>query len=104
MLARSGSRGIHEPASKLMRAASLDPDDHGGRRAESEKARHLSVPGFHCFWSGWRDSNSRPLAPHASALPGCATSRSKTDAKSNTRLVYRARVAAGESEQQIRGK
>ena len=25
--------------------------------------------------SGWRDSNSRPLAPHASALPGCATSR-----------------------------
>ena len=27
------------------------------------------------FWSGWRDSNSRPLAPHASALPGCATPR-----------------------------
>ncbi len=26
-------------------------------------------------WSGWRDSNSRPLAPQASALPGCATSR-----------------------------
>jgi len=26
-------------------------------------------------WSGRRDSNSRPLAPHASALPGCATSR-----------------------------
>src|SRR5213078_3504907 len=29
-----------------------------------------------CFhWSGRRDSNSRPLAPHASALPGCATPR-----------------------------
>ena len=27
------------------------------------------------FWSEWRDSNSRPLAPHASALPGCATFR-----------------------------
>jgi hypothetical protein len=27
-------------------------------------------------WSAWRDSNSRPLAPHASALPGCATRRS----------------------------
>ena len=27
------------------------------------------------LWSGWRDSNSRPLAPHASALPGCATPR-----------------------------
>ena len=26
-------------------------------------------------WSGRRDSNSRPLAPHASALPDCATAR-----------------------------
>ncbi len=25
--------------------------------------------------SGRLDSNQRPLAPHASALPGCATSR-----------------------------
>ena len=38
-----------------------------------KKARRLRVGPF--FWSGWRDSNSRPLAPHASALPGCATSR-----------------------------
>src|SRR6185369_6522707 len=27
------------------------------------------------FWSGWRDLNSRHLAPKASALPGCATPR-----------------------------
>ena len=27
------------------------------------------------IWSGRRDLNSRPLAPQASALPGCATSR-----------------------------
>jgi hypothetical protein len=27
------------------------------------------------YWSGRRDLNSRPLAPHASALPGCATPR-----------------------------
>lgn len=27
------------------------------------------------FWSGRSDSNTRPLAPHASALPGCATPR-----------------------------
>lgn len=29
------------------------------------------------FWilSGRLDSNQRPLAPHANALPGCATSR-----------------------------
>jgi hypothetical protein len=26
-------------------------------------------------WSGRRDSNSRPLEPHSSALPDCATSR-----------------------------
>jgi hypothetical protein len=27
------------------------------------------------IWSGWRDSNSRPTAPKAVALPGCATPR-----------------------------
>ena len=27
------------------------------------------------YWSGREDSNLRPLAPHANALPGCATSR-----------------------------
>ncbi len=27
------------------------------------------------LWSGREDSNFRPLAPHASALPGCATPR-----------------------------
>ncbi len=26
-------------------------------------------------WSGWRDSNPRPPAPQAGALPGCATAR-----------------------------
>ena len=26
-------------------------------------------------WSGRKDLNLRPLAPHASALPGCATAR-----------------------------
>src|SRR5574337_684755 len=41
-----------------------------------------------CFyWSGRRDSNSRPLAPHASALPGCATPRRGVD--------YRRGVAEG---------
>ncbi len=29
----------------------------------------------HPVWSGWRDLNPRPLAPQASALPGCATPR-----------------------------
>jgi hypothetical protein len=30
---------------------------------------------FAIDWSGRLDSNQRPLAPHASALPGCATPR-----------------------------
>src|SRR5437899_7794229 len=33
-------------------------------------------PVTHCIsWSGRRDSNSRPPAPHAGTLPGCATPR-----------------------------
>ncbi len=38
---------------------------------------HAGGPvGAHCIgWSGWRDLNSRHLAPKASALPGCATPR-----------------------------
>src|SRR5712691_9297250 len=28
-------------------------------------------------WSGRRDSNSRPPAPHAGTLPGCATPRGR---------------------------
>src|SRR5882724_6319524 len=44
----------------------------------NEKARPSSVslgePGPFC-WSGRLDLNQRPLAPQASALPGCATPR-----------------------------
>ena len=32
----------------------------------------------HSAWSEWRDSNSRPLEPHSSTLPSCATPRLKT--------------------------
>src|ERR1017187_10276883 len=35
---------------------------------------HL-IPGTCFFWSGRADLNCRPVAPQASALPGCATSR-----------------------------
>src|SRR3984957_19321090 len=35
--------------------------------------RQISMPLE--YWSGRQDSNLRPLAPHASALPGCATPR-----------------------------
>jgi hypothetical protein len=35
----------------------------------------LSACFYERYWSGRQDSNLRPLAPHASALPGCATPR-----------------------------
>ena len=36
-----------------------------------KKGTTIQVP----FGSGGLDSNQRPLAPHANALPGCATTR-----------------------------
>ena len=46
-------------------------------------------------WSGRRDSNSRPLAPHASALPGCATPRRKQDYMRCPCPPFRAAAARG---------
>ena len=43
-----------------------------GPRRKRGSQHLLLIP---CVWSGRRDSNSRPPAPHASALPGCATPR-----------------------------
>ncbi len=37
-------------------------------------------------WSGWRDSNSRPTAPKAVALPGCATPRRRLQPANVTEL------------------
>ena len=34
--------------------------------------------------SGWRDLNPRPLAPHASTLPDCATPRNKKFSEAGT--------------------
>ncbi len=57
-------------------------------RIVSPAYRPEGTPRFECYrfrppanrppnfnWSGWRDSNSRPTAPKAVALPGCATPR-----------------------------
>ena len=40
------------------------------------------------FESGRLDSNQRPLAPHASALPGCATSRNPLERTGNPFGTY----------------
>jgi hypothetical protein len=45
-----------------------------GFQQETKNPHLVKDVGFF-YWSGRWDSNSRPLAPHASALPGCATPR-----------------------------
>src|SRR5579864_2381086 len=42
-------------------------------------------------WSGWRDSNPRPLDPQSSALPDCATSRRRTPPDGRPATFGRAR-------------
>ena len=47
------------------------------KNGSKRKTASLTTDGF-CgttahLWSEWRESNSRPLEPHSSALPNCAT-------------------------------
>ncbi len=51
------------------RSASFESCHHRIKKGQSIRI------GPSLFWSGREDSNLRPLAPHASALPGCATPR-----------------------------
>src|ERR1700733_11417356 len=39
-------------------------------------------------WSGRRDSNPRPLEPHSSALPSCATARRQRSARCGAKVVF----------------
>src|SRR5687768_7725472 len=58
-------------------------------RVSSAVSRFRSV-----IWSGREDSNLRPLEPHSSALPDCATPRPRDEAQCNKRLGAE-RVAPG---------
>ena len=49
------------------------PVGRGERLWHVDDRSNTSAPAL--GWSGWRDLNSRHLAPKASALPGCATPR-----------------------------
>ena len=42
-------------------------------RAKIQNSTKKTSPVELVFWSEWRESNSRPLEPHSSALPNCAT-------------------------------
>jgi hypothetical protein len=63
-----------------------------------KKQLHLEVA-FHS--SGGLDSNQRPLAPHASTLPGCATTRKLKKTKCWLALVPISAFTSPESRKSI---
>src|SRR5437762_5517476 len=58
-------------------ATELDPPWHPRNALEGGRSIHLSYWRGRPIWSGRADSNGRPPAPKAGALPGCATPRQK---------------------------
>ncbi len=70
---------IFDPDPATLWARLSAPPASTARRGGVER-----TPGF---WSGRRDLNSRPLAPQASALPGCATSRNRREGNCGVRPV-----------------
>ena len=67
-------------------AGSWDPKVYP-RCTLTEKFRNVLFLGYCFYWSERRDLNSGPLAPHASALPDCATFRPERDDITAARLV-----------------
>ena len=59
------------------RASSIQTGAPGRTRTCNPRLRRpmLCPVELRAPWSGWRDSNPRPTAPKAVALPGCATPR-----------------------------
>ena len=66
--AQSNRSKPFRPAAELARPASANPNPASTHRFER-------CDGARRSWSGWQDSNLRPTAPKAVALPGCATPR-----------------------------
>ena len=62
------------------------------------------IPGFlGILWSGRRDSNTRPSAPKADALPGCATPRESRSTAPRTRPYTKARRVFNPSRRNTHG-
>ena len=72
LLYRSGARRTLGRVAPLLRGRVSESRFVWQKQKRSAAA--LSVTERFCL-SGKRDSNPRPLAPHASALPDCATAR-----------------------------
>ena len=79
---------IHRHGKTPGKAVSLlvSPLSHSVKLIEREEVR----------WSGRRDSNPRPSAPKADALPGCATPRRSSSIVSRIELAYIFGKASGQ--------
>ena len=90
---RFGSRGIgrNGPVGELWLCPSSPPNPSGQARRwqhENNSACDLYVTYRSEKWSGRLDSNQRPPAPKAGALPGCATPRLCECLRSGVRTAH----------------
>ena len=63
------------PSSFEIRIFIDDPKKRADGYLPANDPQMLMMRDMKSCWSGRLDLNQRPLAPHASALPGCATPR-----------------------------
>ena len=71
-------KAIRRSADRVQNQAVLRAGTVNHRRSLFlQQKNRASITGYSA-WSEWRDSNSRPLEPHSSTLPSCATPRLKT--------------------------
>ena len=69
---------IHGRPGKRCRVVPIQTENPSNRTSHRRKIQY-TIMGIHRNeLSGWRDLNPRPLRPERSALPGCATPRSRT--------------------------
>ena len=65
--------GRKRPLGRGALRAQIHPGYGTGVPANPHEQRKIPRPFSRGIWSEWRESNSRPLEPHSSALPNCAT-------------------------------
>jgi hypothetical protein len=87
---RRGRHGVKSARQARTASQRCQRDKREARGAGARNCRDLN-------WSERRDLNSRPLAPHASALPGCATLRRGNDSRSGARRNQRRRMRSRSS-------
>lgn len=78
----SAYKSVREPSQRSRSGAATSPRRRAQTKAHARQEQKRSQPpkfggwlSFRAYWSGRLDSNQRPPAPHAGALPDCATAR-----------------------------